>query len=111
MVANLPDFIRPREEITVDYEPGTTQTITLEDGAHVVLRKIDHDYDATDRNGALQAIHESRARGEFVTGLLYVDPGVPDLCEREKMTQTPLAQLAEKDLRIAREDWDKIMAV
>ncbi|HVA27001.1 MAG TPA: 2-oxoacid:ferredoxin oxidoreductase subunit beta [Candidatus Baltobacteraceae bacterium] len=111
MVANMPDFIRPREEITVDYEPGTVQNITLEDGAHVVLRKIDREYDATDRIGALRTIHESRGRGEFVTGLLYVDPGIPDLCEREKMTQTPLVQLGESDLRIAREDWAKIMAV
>jgi 2-oxoglutarate ferredoxin oxidoreductase subunit beta len=111
MVANMPDFIRPREEITVDYEPGTVQDIALEDGSHVVLRKVDRDYDATDRSGALRTIHESRGRGEFVTGLLYVDPGVPDLCEREKMTRTPLAQLGETDLRISREDWDKMMAV
>ena len=69
----MPDFIRPREEITVDYEPGTVQDITLEDGSHVLLRKLDHEYDATDRIGALRTIHESRTAGEFVTGLLYVD--------------------------------------
>jgi len=102
---NAPDFIRPREEITVDYEPGTTQSIELEDGSRVLLRKVDRDYDATSRIGALSLIHESRASGEFVTGLLYVDTGVPDLCEREKLTATPLRDLKEDDLRISREDW------
>src|SRR5579863_8055364 len=41
MVANMPDFIRPREEVTVDYEPGTAQTVTLEDGSQLLLRKVD----------------------------------------------------------------------
>jgi 2-oxoglutarate ferredoxin oxidoreductase subunit beta len=105
MVANMPDFIRPRQEVTVDYEPGTVQEVTLEDGAHVLLRKVDHDYDATDGIGALRTIHETRGKGEFVTGLLYVNPNVPDLCEREKMTKTPLKDLKEEDLRIPREVW------
>jgi 2-oxoglutarate/2-oxoacid ferredoxin oxidoreductase subunit beta len=111
MVANMPDFIRPREEVTVDYEPGTVQDITLEDGSHVLLRKVAPDYDATDRIGALKTIHESRTRGEFVTGVLFVDPSIPDLCEKEKITLKPLASLGEADLRIPRETWDKIMAV
>src|SRR6202451_3182800 len=77
LTLNAPDFIRPREEITVDYEPGTVQDIELEDGPHVLLRKVDRDYDATNRIGAMSTIHETRARGEFVTGLLFVDTGVP----------------------------------
>jgi 2-oxoglutarate ferredoxin oxidoreductase subunit beta len=105
---NAPDFIRPREEITVDYEPGTAQDIELEDGSHVLLRKVDHDYDATSRIGALETIHETRGRGEFVTGLLFVDTNVPDLNEREKLTQTPLKDLKEDELRISREQWDAL---
>jgi 2-oxoglutarate/2-oxoacid ferredoxin oxidoreductase subunit beta len=105
LVANMPDFIRPREEVTVDYEPGTVQRVTLEDGAQVLLRKVDRDYDATDRIGALRTIHETRANDEFVTGLLFVDPNVPDLCEREKLSGKPLKDLNEDDLRISREAW------
>ncbi|HYL27737.1 MAG TPA: 2-oxoacid:ferredoxin oxidoreductase subunit beta, partial [Candidatus Nitrosotalea sp.] len=58
---------------------------------------------------ALQTIHQSRARGEFVTGLLFVDTKEQDLCEREHLTRTPLAQLDEEQLRISREDWEKLM--
>lgn len=110
-VVNTPDFIHGAQEITVDYEPGTVQEVELEDGSRVILRKVDHDYDATDRMAALKIIDETRTRGEFVTGLLYVDPKAPDLCERETLTKTPLRDLTERELRISREDWEKLMAV
>jgi 2-oxoglutarate ferredoxin oxidoreductase subunit beta len=108
VIVNAPDFIAPREEITVEYEPGTAQEIRLEDGSRVILRKVDRDYDATSRIGALSLIHETRSRGEFITGLLYVDTGIPDLIEREKLTRTPLKDLGENELRIPRAQWDAI---
>ena len=111
ITVNAPDFIRPREEITVEYEPGTVQDIVLEDGSRVLLRKVDRDYDATSRIGALSLIHETRDRGEFVTGLLFVDTGVPDFCARENMTATPLRDLGEDALRIPREQWDALFAI
>ena len=108
---HTPDFIRGSEEIVVDYEPGTVQDIEFEDGSHILLRKLEREYDVTDRIGALRTIGETRARGELVTGLLYVDTGVPDLCEREHLPQMPLAQLKEEELRIGRDEWAKMMAV
>ncbi len=107
-VLNAPDFIRGSEEIVVDYEPGTVQDIELEDGSHVLLRKLDRDYDATNRIAAIETIHRSRDNGEFVTGLLYIDPKVADLCEREKLTKTPLKDLKEDDLRVSREEWSRL---
>ncbi|HVS45224.1 MAG TPA: 2-oxoacid:ferredoxin oxidoreductase subunit beta [Verrucomicrobiae bacterium] len=108
---HTPDFIHGSQEIVVDYEPGTVQDIEFEDGSHILLRKLDVAYDATDRSGALQTIHSARERGELVTGLLYSQSKIPDLCEREKLPQRPLAQLGEEDLRMPREAWDKLMAV
>lgn len=107
---NAPDFIKGSEEITVDYEPGTAQDIQLEDGSHVVLRKIDHGYDATNRTAAILMLQEARARHELMTGLLYVHPGESDLCERENLVDEPLRDFGENDLRISREDWTRIMA-
>ena len=107
---NAPDFIKGSEEITVDYEPGTAQDIQLEDGSHVVLRKIDHGYDATNRTAAILMLQEARARHELMTGLLYVHPGESDLCERENLVDEPLRDFGENDLRISREDWTRILA-
>ncbi|HEV7179657.1 MAG TPA: 2-oxoacid:ferredoxin oxidoreductase subunit beta [Candidatus Baltobacteraceae bacterium] len=107
-ILNAPDFIRGSEEIVVDYEPGTVQDIELEDGSHLLLRKLERDYDATNRIGALEAIHAARSNGELVTGLLFIDPSVPDLCAREKLNQTPLKDLKEDDLRISRDEWRRL---
>jgi 2-oxoglutarate ferredoxin oxidoreductase subunit beta len=109
IVLHTADYIAGGREITVDYEPGTVRDVELGDGAHVLLRKLDVDYDPTDESNALRTIHESRDRGEFVTGLLYVDTHQQDLCAREHMVKQPLAALDEETLRIGREDWDKMM--
>jgi len=59
--------------------------------------------------GALKTIHDAATRGEFVTGLLYVDTKEQDLCEREHLTREPLAHLDEEALRIDRDEWQKLM--
>jgi 2-oxoglutarate ferredoxin oxidoreductase subunit beta len=109
LLLHTPDFIRDARDIEVDYEPGTVQDIEFDDGSHVLLRKLERDYDATDRIGAIKAIHGARERGELVTGLLYVDPQVPDLCERERLPARPLARMNEDELRISRKDWEALM--
>ena len=106
---HTPDFISRYDEVVVDYAPGTVQDVTLHDGSHILLRKLSEDYDATDSMQAVRVIREGRDRGELITGLLYVKPEAGDLCEREHMTQTPLVQLAEDDLRIDRQGWDALM--
>ena len=43
------DFVPPAQEITAQYEEGTTITVTLHDGSTVRLRKLAPDYDPSDR--------------------------------------------------------------
>ena len=38
-------YVPLREEITADYKPGETRTVTLHDGSHIILRKLDKKYD------------------------------------------------------------------
>ena len=108
-VLHTPDFIMGSAEITVDYEPGTATEIQFDNGNRVLLRKLERDYDPTSRIDALRTMHESRDRGELVTGLLYVDTHAHDLCTREHLPATPLAHLTETDLRITRDDWSSLM--
>jgi 2-oxoglutarate/2-oxoacid ferredoxin oxidoreductase subunit beta len=111
IVLHAPDFIPSGRDIAIEYEPGSAVDVELEDGSHVLLRKLDIDYDPTDRIGALKKLHEAAAHGEFVTGLLYVDTHSEDLCTREHLPRTPLAQYGEDTLRITRDDWSSLMQV
>src|SRR5216110_972093 len=42
---NRLDFMTPREEITVDYAPGTIEIVEQHDGSKLALRKLAADYD------------------------------------------------------------------
>ncbi len=107
---NTPDFIAFQPEITVDYDPGTVQDVALHDGSHILLRKLDDDHDVRDPVAALRALHEARRSGEILTGLLYADPEVDDLCTRERLPDRPLAHLGIDVLRPSREQWAALMA-
>src|SRR5512140_850525 len=38
------EYVPYFEDITVDYDPGTTRDVTMPDGSHIVLKKLDSDY-------------------------------------------------------------------
>jgi len=95
---NRLDFIEGREEITADYAPGEVVTVAQHDGSMLRLRKLEADYDPTDRIKAMNFLQERAARGEVITGLLYVHPDSVDLHEHLNTVETPLSQLTERDL-------------
>ena len=55
-------------------------------------------------------MHERQAKGEVVTGLLYVDPEAQDLHEHFNTSQTPLNRLNAKTLSPGKATLDKINA-
>jgi 2-oxoglutarate ferredoxin oxidoreductase subunit beta len=95
---NRLDFIEGREEITADYEPGTVVTVPQHDGSLLRLRKLAQDYDPTDRIRVMNYLQERAAKGEVVTGLLYVQPDSSDLHDNLNTVETPLNQLSEREL-------------
>jgi 2-oxoglutarate/2-oxoacid ferredoxin oxidoreductase subunit beta len=95
---NRLDVITGRDEITVDYEPGTVTAVTQHDGSVLRLRKLSADYDATDRVKVMNYLQQHAAAGEVVTGLLYVAPNSADLHEHIHTIETPLNQLTEREL-------------
>ena len=62
------------------------------------LRKLAPDYDPHDRIAAMTYLGERGAKGEIVTGLLYVDPEPEDLHRNFNTVGTPLNSLAEAEL-------------
>jgi 2-oxoglutarate ferredoxin oxidoreductase subunit beta len=103
-------FIARREEISVDYEPGTVKEVQLYDGPVIQLRKLDEDYDPTDRWGALRTLEEARANREFITGLIYIDERRPTLPELQQLAATPLVNQPAETLRPGREALATVMA-
>ena len=87
---NRIDFITPRSEITTEYAPGELVEVRQHDGSLLRLRKLHSDYDPTDRNAAMNYMQTHQARGEVVTGLLYVDPLATDLHNALNTSETPL---------------------
>ncbi len=92
------DFVPMEKEITTEYAAGTTEEITLHDGSVIRLNKADEDLDVHDRYGAINAIQDSAAKGEVLTGLLYVDTDPCDLHDIIQTTAKPLNSLGESEL-------------
>jgi 2-oxoglutarate/2-oxoacid ferredoxin oxidoreductase subunit beta len=107
---NRLDFIAGRDPIEVDYAPGAVQTVEQHDGTTLVLRKINADYDVHDRVAAMTFLQQHTAKGQVVTGVLYIDSEPEDLHSHLNTTEVPLNSLSEKDLCPGSAVLDKINA-
>jgi len=58
---------------------------------------------------AVRMIHETARRGEFATGILYVEPDKDDFLTLLNVVDEPLATLPLERVRPGREDLDEIM--
>jgi 2-oxoglutarate ferredoxin oxidoreductase subunit beta len=95
---NKLDFVPAREEITIDYEPGTTEMVRQHDGSVLKLAKLHPDYDPSNRVAALSYLQERQAAGEIVTGLLYVDTNAEDLHSHLGTVDAPLNRMEQDQL-------------
>ncbi|HEV2494687.1 MAG TPA: 2-oxoacid:ferredoxin oxidoreductase subunit beta [Terriglobia bacterium] len=103
-------FVPFFEDISIEYDPGTTKDITLHDGSHLLLKKLDSGYDPTNKGEALRALTESHDKGEVVTGLFYVDTGRQNFIELLNLVDEPLATLPESRVRPPKSALDEVMA-
>jgi 2-oxoglutarate ferredoxin oxidoreductase subunit beta len=102
-------FVPYFEDINVDYEPGTTQEVTMHDGSKLFLKKLDESYDPTDKMNSLKRLHETARRGEFATGIIYIEPDRDDFLTQLNVTDEPLATLPLERVRPGKEALEEIM--
>ena len=95
---NALDIFPERTALSADYQAGEAVDITQHDGSVLRLRKLADDYDPHDRVEAIRYLAERKAKGEIVTGLLYVQANAADLHADLGTTKTPLNQLSDSDL-------------
>ena len=103
-------FIQSFEEVVVDYEPGSEQIVKLHDGPTIKLRKLNREYDATDRWAAIKLLEESRHADIFVTGLIHINEARPTLQQTMHLIDEPLAYQSESQLRPSRAAFATVMA-
>ena len=96
-------YVPPAEEITVEYEPGEITEVTLHDGSTILLKKLEQDFDPTNRADALRILEEANTKQILLTGLLYINTRVHSLVENYNLTDTALNRLPEERIRPTRE--------
>src|SRR5437016_12730710 len=96
-------FVPHFEDIAVEYDPGTMLNVTMPDGSHLQLRKLEEDYDPTDRVRALTRLTEAHDKGEVLTGVFYVNTKAPNFLDMLNIVDQPLATLPESMTRPGRE--------
>lgn len=103
------NFVPSFEDITIDYDPGTTADITMHDGSHLRLTKLEEDYDPTDRVGAATRLLQANDRGEVLTGVFYVNTEKPGFTELLNLVDEPLATLPTEKVRPSKSVLDEVM--
>ena len=102
-------FVPFYQHISADYPAGTTKVIELHDGSHITLRKLHKEYDPKDKQESLRTIRDAGEKGEFLTGLLYIDSSKPDFTDLLNLHDDPLATLPLERIRPSREALESIM--
>ena len=95
---NRLDFMPERAPITAEYPEGGTRDVVLHDGGKIRLHKLDASYDPSDKVAAMAYLEARRARGEVVTGLLYLDAGSADMHASLHTVDAPLNTLGDAEL-------------
>ena len=103
-------FVPFFDDITVDYEAGSTTEVTMHDGSHLYLRKVAEDYNPSDKITAIRLLHETAARGEFATGIISIQPDQENFIDALRMVERPLASLRPEEVRPPKAVMDELMA-
>src|SRR5712691_7509804 len=97
------------EEIDVEYDPGTTVEVTMHDGSRLRLRKLEEDYDPTDKVQSIKRLMEAHENSEVLTGVFYVNTHAPSFIDLLNITEHPLATLPQSVVRPGREVLEQVM--
>jgi len=103
-------YVPTRKAIILDeFKEGETKEVTLHDGSIVVLKKLEHDYDPTDKFQALKILEEAEKNNWLITGLIYVDPEQPSLYDFLALTDKPMNRMSADKLRPSPETLEKLI--
>ena len=109
LVLNELDYVPAYADIAVEIPEGETMDVRLHDGSHLRIRKLGREFDPTNRLAALAAIEDAEAKGEVLTGVLYVNTGKPTFLDLLNLPAEPIATLPESRVRPSRAVLEEVM--
>ena len=92
-------YVPPAEEIMLEFEAGETKEVELHNGSRVIMKRLEQDYDPTNRAEAMRIPEEANTRQILLTGLIYIRTDQPSMTDIYNLTATPLNRLTEYRLR------------
>ena len=92
------DFVPIAKEIKAAYKEGSVENLTMHDGSTISLRKLDKNWNPLDRSSAMNAVLNSKLKGEILTGLLYINENSSDLHDLIQTSDRPLNSLTKAEL-------------
>jgi 2-oxoglutarate ferredoxin oxidoreductase subunit beta len=102
-------FVPYFEDISVEYEAGSSTSVKMHDGSHLMLRKLTDDYNPADKLAAIRTLHDTAMRGEFATGVIYIEPDKDDFFTTLNLVDEPLSALGPERTRPGKEVLDQLM--
>jgi len=103
------DYVPFYQDISVEIPEGEVTDVELHDGSHLRIRKLERDYNPTDRLAALASLEEAAAKGEVLTGLLYLNTTGPTFIDMLNLVDEPLATLPQSRIRPSQAALDEVM--
>ena len=103
------DFVPHFEDIDVEIAEGETREVEMHDGSRLRIKKLEREYDPTNKMSALAMLGEAQEKGEVLTGVLYVNTQKPNFLQLLNMTDERLATLPESITRPPRSVLDQVM--
>jgi len=103
------EFVPPRDEINIeDFSHGEVREVALHDGSTIVLKKVEKDYDPTNKKEAMRLLTDAVKNKWLITGLIYVDPDAINLLDMYNLGKIPLNRLSNEKIRPPRTELEKI---
>lgn len=88
-----------RSIILNEFAEGEIKEVTLHDGSKIILKKLEKEYDPTNKWHAIRTIEEAEQNEWLVTGLIYVDPNQPTIYDYLNLAEEPLNRMPVDKLR------------
>jgi len=108
------NYIPIKEEIMLkeEFEEGSIQQVTMHDGSKIVLKKLEMDYDPTDRINAIKTVQEANKEDILLTGLIFVDPNSKSLIDIYDLPEDrALNRIGQDELRPPKDAIKKVNAL